>query len=173
MIILNDDIISENINLIELHLFSNKYNNSFDIKVNDNYINKIKEIYNTKFKQTNKYKTYYKNELIYIYDTLNDNQYVISKLIEKSKIYNNNILINSYVESKYPTYLFSCTNDIHHISEYEILECKINNRISINIKKENNKNSIFISYKHSNNLDTEQNQNILNDIIKKISIINI
>ena len=153
-------LITDNTNLIEIYLINNYINNCLNLNIKDDLIEKIKNKY--KFKQKNDYKSYYKEGLIYTYDLNNDSQIVNNKLLENMIIINNySVLI--YNENKYPTYIFSCSDDIDHNTNYSIIECRINNRISIKIK------ILYIQYKHSNNVDIEKIENIINSIMKNIN----
>lgn len=159
-------LITDNTNLIEIYLINNYINNCLNLNIKDDLIEKIKNKY--KFKQKNDYKSYYKEGLIYTYDINNDSQVVNNKLLENMIIINNySVLI--YNENKYPTYIFSCSDDIDHYTNYSIIECRINNRISINIRIENEIKILYIQYKHSNNVDIEKIENIINSIMKNIN----
>ena len=161
-----NEIKTDKTNLIEIYFINNNDDNKINLIINKDNIDKILVKY--KFKNINKYKTYYKNNLSYTYDLENDAQTVIEKNLENNKILNN-IVILSYYENKYPTYIFNCTNEIDHEIKYEIYEYKINNRIILNIRKENDEYSIYIQYRHSNNVDIEKIENIINNIIKEIN----
>lgn len=169
-----ENLINNNTNLIEIYLYDKKnINNDFYINLNisDNIINKVKSIYNNSNK--NNFKYYYYNNLIYIYDLSNDSQVVYYKKFNgdiniNTKNNMTNLYICSYHEQKNPTYIFPCTNNINNISDVNITEFKINNRISINIKDENNNISLYIKYTHSNNVDIDKVNNTINNIYKNI-----
>ena len=160
-----NELISNNTNLIEIFI-TNKItnNNRLDIDISKHKIDKIKNKYN--FKQYN-YRVIYRNNLIYTYDLNNDSQIVNEKKLEKI-INNNKYSIIVYNDNKYPTYLFPCTNDIDHKTNIILNEYKLNNRISLFIRNENDVHSIYIQYKHSNNVDIEKMENIINDLLNKI-----
>jgi len=162
MIQLND-LTFENTNLIEIYFIQpqnnfNKYNLDFYV---DNILDKYK------FKNKNNYNTFYLNNLSYTYDLTNDSQIVSEKVLQNINNINNNLIL-TYYENKYPTYIFPCTNDIDHSVEYSIQEYKINNRISLNIRNENNINSLYLQYKHSDNVDIEKMETLINSIITDI-----
>tara|TARA_B000000437_G_scaffold218941_1_gene199276 strand:+ start:3602 stop:4114 length:513 start_codon:yes stop_codon:yes gene_type:complete len=166
-----NEIKRDKTNLIEIY-FINKNNDNYkeiNIIKNKEFIDKIFKKY--KFKNIYKYKIYYKNNLSYTYDLDNDTQLVIEKNLENNKILNN-ILVLSFYENKYPTYIFDCTNDIDHETLYNIYEYKINNRITLNIRKENDIYSLYIQYRHANNVDIEKIENIINKLINEINEIN-
>ena len=65
-------------------------------------------------------------------------------------------------------FVVGCDYEINNKINYKIKECKMNNRISIIYKIENEKESIFIQYKHDKHLDLEKNESIINNILKNI-----
>ena len=161
-----NELITDNTNIIEIYLKNNKIvDNKIDITLEKNKIEKILNKY--KFKQEVGYSQYNKKNLLLLYDMSNDSQIVFEKNLENYKEYDNYIIF-TYDEKKLPPYLFGCDNNIDNECKYKIKEYKINNRISIINKIENNKNSIFIIYKHDKHVDLEKNENIINDIIKNI-----
>lgn len=161
-----NELITENTNIIEIYLKNNKIiNNKLDITLEKNKIDKILNKY--KFKHEVSYTLYNKINLLLLYDMTNDSQIVFEKNLENYKEYNKYIIF-SYEEKKLPPYLFGCDNSIDNNCTYKIKEYKINNRISIINKIENNKDSISIHYKHDKHVDLEKNENIINDIIKNI-----
>tara|TARA_Y100000385_G_C12740401_1_gene486550 strand:+ start:153 stop:659 length:507 start_codon:yes stop_codon:yes gene_type:complete len=166
MIELNDLIKHEDSNILEIYLINNFDKVKIDLDMNNIKIEKIMKKY--KFKNSIKYKTYFKKNLMYTYELENDNQYVSEKILTNHKIIDNKLGILVYNEHKNATHVFGCTNDIDNIIEYQIYESKINNRISLNIKKQENKNQVYIQYKHSKNVETEKIENIINSIIKNI-----
>jgi len=155
------DILTDNTNLIEIYLLSKKNNNS--IALESSLINKIKST----FKKTKQYSTviYCRNNYNYLYDLTNDNQIVYSRIIENDRIMNNKYLILAFNEIKLPTHLFACTNDIDYKYNNDLIEFKINNRITITIK---NNDSCYITYKHNKDVDIDKIQENLNDIIFKL-----
>jgi hypothetical protein len=142
-------------------------NMRMNIHLDNNFLNKIKK----KFKLTREttFVYYNKDNLSYIYDMSNDNQYVYLRKLENSQIKTMNnydlygIAMN---EMKMQTYLFGCSNDIDNREEYKIYEYRINNRISLIIKN----NNLFINYKHSKDVDLDKTEEIINSVIKKIII---
>ena len=156
------EILTDNTNLIEIYLLSKKNNNS--IALESGLINKIKST----FKKTKQYSTviYCRNNYNYLYDLTNDNQIVYSRIIENDRIINDKYLILAFNEIKLPTHLFACTNDIDYKYNNDLIEFKINNRITITIK---NNDSCYITYKHNKDVDIDKIQENLNDIISKLS----
>lgn len=161
------NLLSDNTNIIEIYfLNSTDKINSFkrNIYLDDTYLNKIK----SKFKLTKETKLVYfnRNNLSYVYDLSNDNQYVflrkLEKMEEKPHLYG-----LAFNEMKMQTYSFACTNDIDNKTEYNISEFKINNRISLVIKN----NNLYITYRHSKEVDIDKIQEIINNIIHKIEMI--
>ena len=161
-----NELITENTNIIEIYLKNNKIiNNKLDITLEKNKIDKILNKY--KFKHEVSYKLYNKKNLLLLYDMTNDSQIVFEKNLSNYKEFDKYIIF-SYDEKKLPPYLFGCDNNIDNNCIYKIKEYKINNRISIINKIENNKDCIYIYYKHDKHVDLEKNENIINDIIKNI-----
>jgi hypothetical protein len=156
-----------NVNLIEIYLINGCPNNKscIDLSANDNVLKKIKNKY--KLIRTTNYKEYYINYMIYQYDLSNDNQLVYSKNSIQT-ISSDNYYAISYKESKHPIYLFPCINNLDNISEYIIYEFKISNRISIKIREEELKCVAFIEYKHSENVELDKIQTIINEIMVTI-----
>ena len=157
-----NDKITENTNLLEIYIINNNSNNN-KIELNKNVENILNKY---KFKSL-KYKTYYKNNLMYTYDLVNDSQYVNEKKLENIFLINNTAIL-SYNDLKYPTYIFPCTNDIDYEIEYILYEYKLNNRISLIIRKENNNYILYIQYKHSNVVDIDKMESIINNLLKEI-----
>lgn len=161
-----NELITDNTNIIEIYLKSDKItNNKIDITLEKHKIEKILNKY--KFKQEVSYTQYYKKNLLLLYDMSNDSQIVFEKNLQIYKEFDKYIIF-TYEEKKIPPYMFGCDNNIDNKSIYKIKEYKINNRISIINKIENNNNSMFISYKHDKHVDLEKNENIISDIIKNI-----
>jgi len=160
-------ILTENTNIIEIYLMDKQKSQiKMNIYLDDLFLNKIKK----KFKMTRETKlTYFnKDNLSYVYDMSKDSQYVYLRKLENSQIKS----VNNYDfyglalnEMKMQTYLFGCSNDIDNREEVKIQEFKINNRISLIIRN----NNVYISYKHSKDVDIEKIDEIIKGIIKKIS----
>ena len=179
-----DKIVSTqcDINLIEIY-FINKLNiheigrdNVIDVSIK----NKLESFIDNYYKKSRveKYKTYYHKERIYTYELSNDNQYVSSKIKKKlDKL--EDILVICSKNDKQPNYTFPCTNEIDNISEYIIKEYKISNRISLIMRTDitnsmgegaDNKEikTLYIEYRHSDNVDTDKTNETINKIIAKI-----
>lgn len=164
--------ICDDTNLVEIYFCLYKYNdeNAFNInlKMSDDIVENFKEKYkNTKLL---KYKSYYINDKFYTYDLSNDYQSVNSRiLLKKAHIIrrkkNTDLYINSYKHEKYPSHLFACTDNIDYISEVEIYECRLNNRVSINLKYEDGIPIIYIEYKHSPNVEINKISEMINKLV--------
>lgn len=162
-----NSFINDNVNSIEIYLSGSKENdNTFDINVNNETLEKLKKL----FKNTREitYIYFYKNNLEYIYDTSNDSQILITKKFIKDEYITTNKKYNLYLiaynENKLPNHYFPCTNDIDNREEIKVIEFKINNRISILIKN----NNYLIQYRHNVMVDLDKTQDIINKLITKI-----
>lgn len=164
------------INLIEIYLYQDKSNvsqcpNVINLNLDHSVINNIeKKLNNPKISH---YKSYHMNDKIYVYELHNDNQYVISKnkvdLKNVKRVKKNtNLLIVSYKIEKYHPYMFPCTNNIDYISSYSLKEFRINNRINVNIKKEGDIESIYVEYKHSENVELVKINEIIGKLLSKL-----
>lgn len=177
------DFIDDDVNIIELFFCKDNFDNS-DINVNIH--GDIESIIEKKYKKykEEKYKSYHYKDKVYTYELSNDNQYVSSKIMTKSKYvkYNNgnpnnpnksNVFILSSKIDKFPQYIFPCTNDIDNISSYSIKEFKINNRISLMLRYDylNGKEdkvvskSFYIEYRHSPNVEIDKINEYVNNLV--------
>lgn len=160
-------ILTENTNIIEIYLMDKQKSQvKMNIYLDDLFLNRIKK----RFKMTRETTlTYFnKDNLSYVYDLSNDSQYVYLRKLENSQIKS----VNNYDfyglalnEMKMQTYLFGCGNDIDNREEVKIQEFKINNRISLLIRN----NNLYITYKHSKEVDLEKTEEIINSIIRKLT----
>lgn len=157
--------ITDNTNLLNIYLIQNA---SPDPIKKDIRSNKAKEIQD-KFRnwKTTKYIAYYRNHLTYLYDLTDDNQTVFTK-VSNNIIEQDNLLIVDYSYNKQPIYIFPCVNDIDYVDEYSLIESKINNRISLIIRKDTVGSSIYIEYKHSPNVDIDKTNSIIQDLLRKL-----
>jgi hypothetical protein len=184
------NIDQEDINLIEIY-FINRRNiqKSYDAQetqdtqdTQDNVIdvsvkNSLETFIDNYYKKSRveKYKSYTHKERTYTYELSNDNQYVSSK-IKKNMDILGNILVICSKNNKQPNYTFPCTNEIDSISEYTIKEYKISNRISLIMHSDsdndndndNDIKTLYIEYRHSNNVDIDKINETINKIIRKI-----
>jgi hypothetical protein len=178
------NIDQEDINLIEIY-FINRRNiqKSYDAQetqdtqdTQDNVIdvsvkNSLETFIDNYYKKSRveKYKSYTHKERTYTYELSNDNQYVSSK-IKKNMDILGNILVICSKNNKQPNYTFPCTNEIDSISEYTIKEYKISNRISLIMHSDNDNDikTLYIEYRHSNNVDIDKINETINKIIRKI-----
>ena len=120
------------------------------------------------------YKSYYINDTLYTYELPNDNQIVTSthmintKSIRRTRN-DTDLYIVSYRVEKYPIYMFPCTNNIDYVSAYNIKEFKINNRITINIKTDEDSNhTVFVEYKHSDNVELDRINETIGRLLHRI-----
>jgi len=163
-------------NLIEIYIKKAGIANAQDDNIIDICIDdKMIELIQYKYKnfKTTKYICYYRNELCYVYDMTDDNQYVYSKLKKidntiPTKRREYELYMISYKFSKLPTHLFPCLNDIDDVVEYTLSECKLTNRLSLIIRKDNYGQYVYIEYKHSPQMDIEKIQANINNIINNI-----
>jgi len=174
------DFITDDVNIIELFI----YKNNADTNVSDvidvidvNIYNDIENLIEKKYKKykEEKYKSYHYKDKVYTYELSNDNQYVSSKIMIKSKYnYSNsnksNIFILSSKIDKFPQYVFPCTNEIDNISIYSIKEFKINNRISLIIRYDYLNDDVIsksfnIEYRHSPNVEIDKINEYINNLV--------
>lgn len=161
----NDD----NINLIEVYLINSKTENTVNVMISDKIDKCVDNIY--KKNRTEKYKSYFHKERVYTYELSNDNQYVSTKIKKHMDIIDN-VLVIASKHDKQPNYTFPCTNDIDNICEYTIKEYKISNRLSVIIRYDNDNDktikTLYVEYKHSQNVDTDKINEQINRIFSKI-----
>ncbi len=152
-------------NLIEMYLCESYGDPSlrYDIKVSHSKCNAIRSKYRNW--KTTKYIAYSRNHQTYLYDLTDDNQHVFTKYTTNTKYDGNHLYILSYEHSKLPTHLFPCVNDIDDISEYTIEECKISNRISLNIKVDKYGAYVYVEYKHSPQVDLDKIEGMIQGIL--------
>jgi hypothetical protein len=175
MVLINlEKYLDDNVNIVEIFFVKNIIENKMlDVSISENIEKNIKY---KKTKEEN-YKMYYMNDKIYVYELSNDNQYVISKNMKKNELIKNNFSNGIYILSskidKYPQYTFPCTNELDNVALIKINEYKISNRISLNVKTENDIKCLYIEYKHSPNVELDKMNEIINKIIKNVeSILN-
>ena len=165
------------INLIEIYIINTnkgKYDNIIDVSLSSK--NNLESFIDNYYKKSRveKYKSYTHKERVYTYELSNDNQYVSSKIKKHMDIIDN-ILVICSKNNKQPNYTFPCTNEIDSISEYIIKEYKISNRISLILRGDSGWdsgseeiNTLYIEYRHSNNVDIDKINETINKIIRKI-----
>ena len=162
----------EDINLIEIYFINHGIpnDNVIDVSVKNSLETFIDNYY--KKSRVEKYKSYTHMERIYTYELSNDNQYVSSKIKKHMDILDNIFVICSK-NNKQPNYTFPCTNEIDSVSEYIIKEYKISNRISLILRSDIGDSraeikTLYIEYRHSNNVDIDKINETINKIIRKI-----
>jgi len=166
----------EDINLIEIYFINRgirgQQENIMDVSVKNSLETFIDNYY--KKSRVEKYKSYTHKERIYTYELSNDNQFVSSKIKKHMDILDN-ILVICSKNNKQPNYTFPCTNEIDSVSEYIIKEYKISNRISLILRCDRGGdsgsediNTLYIEYRHSNNVDIDKINETINKIIRKI-----
>ena len=165
----------EDINLIEIYFINRGIPNEnvIDVSVKNSLETFIDNYY--KKSRVEKYKSYTHKERIYTYELSNDNQFVSSKIKKHMDILDNIFVICSK-NNKQPNYTFPCTNEIDSISEYIIKEYKISNRISLIMRSDVGDSgdggeeikTLYIEYRHSNNVDIDKINETINKIIRKI-----
>ena len=167
----------EDINLIEIYFINRgirgqqeQQENIMDVSVKNSLETFIDNYY--KKSRVEKYKSYTHMERIYTYELSNDNQYVSSKIKKHMDILDNIFVICSK-NNKQPNYTFPCTNEIDSVSEYIIKEYKISNRISLILRSDISDSraeikTLYIEYRHSNNVDIDKINETINKIIRKI-----
>lgn len=169
----------EDINLIEIYFINRgirgpqgQQENVIDVSVKNSLETFIDNYY--KKSRVEMYKSYTHKERIYTYELSNDNQYVSSK-IKKNMDILDNILVICSKNNKQPNYTFPCTNEIYSVSEYIIKEYKISNRISLILRCDSCDSgggeeikTLYIEYRHSNNVDIDKINETINKIIRKI-----
>jgi hypothetical protein len=154
-------------NMIEIYFLDTSKKEEahvIDIRVDESFVKSIESKY--KNWKTTKYMAYKRNHLTYLYDLTDDNQVVCSKLSTKCKKIADNRLIMHYQYSKIPTHLFPCTSDIDDIQEYTISESKMNNRVSLMIRRDQYSSYVYIEYKHSINVDIEKIAHLIENLLK-------
>lgn len=166
---------TDDTNIVEIY-FTKQITDKFaiDINVDDKFITKVTESFNNW--KTTKYTSFYRNDLVYVYENANDNQFVYSKNKECDFHINKkhfDLYFISYKHSKIPTHLFPCTNDIDERVVYTINECRLSNRLSLIVKKDNFATSLFIEYRHSPQVETEKIESRIRSVIDIISKIDI
>jgi hypothetical protein len=162
---------SETVNVIEFYLVQKPFNSNddkIDIYIDNDLLTKIKN----NFKKTKEYKcvNYSRNNYNYVYDLSNDSQYVYIRKLENMTIINkSNVKFYALVfnEIKLPTHSFACSNDIDNKEIFDIIEFKINNRITLIIRN----NNCLINYKHNKDVDIDKVNSIINGIITKINLV--
>jgi len=164
----------EDINLIEIYFINRgirgpqgQQENVIDVSVKNSLETFIDNYY--KKSRVENYKSYTHKERIYTYELSNDNQFVSSKIKKHMDILDN-ILVICSKNNKQPNYTFPCTNEIDSISEYIIKEYKISNRISLILRSDVSEDikTLYIEYRHSNNVDIDKINETINKIIRKI-----
>jgi len=169
------DFITDDVNIIELFISKDNIDKTDTDVIDVNIYSDIENVIEKKLKKykEEKYKSYHYKDKVYTYELSNDNQYVSSKIMTKSKYVKHNksgIFILSSKIDKFPQYIFPCTNEIDNISIYIIKEFKINNRVSLMLRSDylNDKEvakSFNIEYRHSPNVEIDKINEYVNNLI--------
>jgi hypothetical protein len=172
------DFLADDVNIIEIFFCkdsSGSLGTSENSVINVNISSDIESIIEKKYKKykEEKYKSYHYKDKVYTYELSNDNQYVSSKIMTKTKYMKHNesgLFVLSCKIDKFPQYIFPCTNEIDNISIYTIKEFKINNRISLMLRTDYTNNeevakSFNIEYRHSPNVEIDKINEYINNII--------
>ena len=172
------DFLADDVNIIEIFFCkdsSGSLGTSENSVINVNISSDIESIIEKKYKKykEEKYKSYHYKDKVYTYELSNDNQYVSSKIMTKTKYMKHNesgLFVLSCKIDKFPQYIFPCTNEIDNISIYTIKEFKINNRISLMLRTDYTNNeevakSFNIEYRHSPNVEIDKINEYINNLI--------
>lgn len=168
------DYTNNDVNIVEV-FFCQKADNTLPFQsINTNTAPDAVRTIEARFKNAKEttFKSYFMRDKIYTYEIGNDNQVVTSKYNTHNKHISRNRPYNLFILSskieKYPPYIFPCTNEIDHVCTYTIKEFKINNRVSLIIKTEDDIQSIYIEYKHSPNVDIDKMNEIVNRLVRNL-----
>ena len=158
--------ITDDVNLIEIYLASNKDGNKINVEITNDVIERIKSSF--KISKEAEFVYYHNNNLTYIYDKSNDSQLTITRSIIKDEYKITNKKYDLYLialnETKLPNHYFPCTNDIDNKEEFKVIEIRINNRICLLIKN----NQVIIQYRHNSIVDIDKIKETLQFNIRKI-----
>lgn len=158
-------------NVLEIFVCK-KATDVIDVRISKNQEDIIRNIESrfSNAKETS-FKSYYMRDKVYTYEIANDNQVVSSKYnilteyISRPKKSADLFMVASKIE-KYPPYIFPCTNEIDHSCSYTLKEFKINNRVSVIIRTEDNFRSVYIEYRHSPNVEIDKMNETINRLLK-------
>ena len=173
------DYITDDVNIIEVFFCGSGSggdpNGSGDT-INVKMSRDIESIVEKKYKQYKEenYKSYHHKDKVYTYELSNDNQFVSSKITTKSNYVKSVFILASKID-KFPQYIFPCTDDIDNISTYSIKEFKINNRISLMVRRDYSKDeevakSFYIEYRHSPNVEIDKINEYINNLVATYAI---
>lgn len=178
------DYITDDVNIIEVFFCgsgdpngtSNTSDPSNTSAINVKMSRDIESIVEKKYKQYKEenYKSYHHKDKVYTYELSNDNQFVSSKITTKSNYMKSVFILASKID-KFPQYIFPCTDDIDNISTYSIKEFKINNRISLMVRRDYSKDeevakSFYIEYRHSPNVEIDKINEYINNLVATYAI---
>ena len=177
MVNLEQYLVNDQINLIQIYICPTIQNTN---NTNDDLLKiKIAWTLPPKFitpiikKQPVEYHIYHYQDMAYIYDISNDSQKVIKNVLYNDdfiKNTNNTLYIQSIKEDTLPCHRFPCISQIATKTVIKRWTQKINNRITINIDQEQDKQnesgySIYITYNHNTNVDLKTMQTDLDKFI--------
>jgi len=158
--------ITDDVNLIEIYLASNKDGNKINVEITNDVIERIKSSF--KISKEAEFVYYYNSNLTYVYDKSDDSQLTIARTLIKDEYKKTNKKYDLYLiafnETKLPNHYFPCTNDMDNKEIFNVIEFRINNRISLLIKN----NQVVIQYKHNAIVDIDKIKETLQFNIRKI-----
>lgn len=162
-------LIVDDTNLVEVFFVhkSNRKGIRLDVSVNDDALAKVRELYVNP--RTSRQKLFHQKAMTYMYDLNDDSQCVYTRTLTGYSNPCHGVHMYSYKHSKMPTHLFPCTNTIEHVSECEVSEYRITNRISLKIMCDEHGSYVFVQYRHSDNVEIDKVQSCIDGIIKNLS----
>jgi hypothetical protein len=155
-------LLHDDVDILIIHIITNHNinNNTIDLHMDKSIIHNLTSHY--KYMNTRNLVHYYRNNIYYSYDTSNDSQSCFRFILLNSEIIPINasisICVNVFKEVKLPCFMFPSTSDISDKVSFTVQEYKVNNRITLTNR---DNNSIYLSYKHSPNVDIDKNMNDL------------
>jgi hypothetical protein len=113
---------------------------------------------------------FHHKDLVCSYDTSNDSQKVVRKVVTKDYMFSN-IYIVVYTEDQMPAFYFPMTRDISNKTEIQRRSFRVNNRMYITHDHEGENDYYYIKYTHSLNVDMTKMKEDLNDALQKLTLI--
>jgi len=150
------DLITENVNTIEVYFCPEKLNSSGNIFACG--WNQLPRLPTKAFKNRmdQVMVEYSHRDISYLYDMSNDSQ----KVIQRNCILDTaaeHIYTLALCEETLPAHRFPCTMDINEKKKYHKVSYKYNNRIFFHVEKdETDIYTLFLRYQHAYNVDLEK-----------------